>query len=1162
MPLAVGLLTAVAWFGARDFSATPRAVQAQNLVTPVPVEPVRGVAGDFWADVILGQPDFSEATPYEVVPFKVFNPGGVVVDRSTDPGRAYVWDSGNSRILGIDLAKCYASPSPCSADIVIGQPALFDHSACNGDSGAQLFPFRALATESSLCGVPDISISVTEEHSFVTMAVDDEGALFVPDSFNNRVLKFDSPFETDSVADAVWGQTNYNNILCNKGFARPTSKSLCLHSHSNRFQVTYYGNGVTLDDAGNMWVADGGNNRVLRFPVDPATGDIDVAADVVLGQIDMRRAYTGDDLGELHAPSAVAFDSNGRLYIADTGNNRVLVFEPPFKSGMPASRFIESEFSLPVSVLADPFDRGMWINDFGDIAVSLWRWDGPDLTQVEVAESFRPYDRCPAWIGDWCLSGGGIGIDGSGHILIAGAGPSQDVIVYAASDLSDGSAFSLDRERSLFSPPGGFNFMSLKGLRASRGIAVHDDQLIISDFRRLLYWNGLGELSDGQPADGAIGEEHWQNTWHSCCGRIKAAKSGHLWVLGFEGNDYIDVYDLPLHDRSVAFHTIWTRRADFPVLGTVSRVSLGHRLFGIAPTDDGRFLWLSDTDNHRVLRIRDPIANPIVDVILGQAEPSGAKCNRRAQVGPHSERDPEVYDDPLDNMLCFPGALSIDNLGNLYVADHSLEAEGNWRLLIFAPELTPTTNTSTIFAPDASKNVRVSGVGGARVVSGGFELGVLVRNVGAYLGVPSTAVWEPAFDSRNRMAVGYNSYVGPRFVGYFEDPLGPSNYPTNYLYDFTSMPYSATFDDNDNLYIGNLNRGAVFVYWNPFNNPGSSSTAPEPMETRTAVSYVNEEFISVRSVDPSPPFCGVRESDHSYERTLEIDGQGFTARNTGVIEARKVGFPNISRISSWEPGIIVNNEGISIDISRITPWLLWPDHDKINITLRILDGNGQPITEWLPAITIAEDVETCGIALPTPTPIPSPTPSPTPTPTPFPTPTLTPTPSPTPIPTSTPTPSPTPTSTSTPVPSPTPSPTPSPAPTSTPVPTLVVTSTPVPTSTFTSTPPATNTPAPTSTATATAIPTETPTPIPTPTAVPTPTTTPPTPIPVPTPTQGPQVRETPAPVLSPTSEPPSEGSGGRCNAQSAQRSSGVGLGVLLLLLSPVVLFLRGRRPSR
>ena len=111
-----------------------------------------------------------------------------------------------------------------------------------------------------------------------------------------------------------------------------------------------------------------------------------------------------------------------------------------------------------------------------------------------------------------------------------------------------------------------------------------------------------------------------------------------------------------------------------------------------------------------------------------------------------------------------------------------------------------------------------------------LNLNVLVRDVNTYLGAPRTAVWEPAFDSQNRMAIGYNSYIGPRFVGYFDDPLGPSNYPTNYFYDFTSMPYSATFDDNDNLYIGNLNRGAVFVYKRPFNDslPIPKSATPIP----------------------------------------------------------------------------------------------------------------------------------------------------------------------------------------------------------------------------------------------------------------------------------------------------------------------------------------------
>ena len=240
-------------------------------------------------------------------------------------------------------------------------------------------------------------------------------------------------------------------------------------------------------------------------------------------------------------------------------------------------------------------------------------------------------------------------------------------------------------------------------------------------------------------------------------------------------------------------------------------------------------------------------------MILGQEEPSGDKCNRRGEVGAHSERDPEVYDNPLDDMLCFPGALSIDNFGNLYVSDHSLEAAGNWRLLIFSPELTPTTITSPIFAPSATKNVLVSGAGGARVLSGAFELDVLVRNVNTYYGEPRTAVWEPAFDSQNRMVVGYNSYLGPRLVGYYEDPLGPSNYPTNYLYDFTSMPYSATFDDDENLYIGNLNRGAVFVYWNPFNNPASSSNGAEPMPAKSVLRSRDEGlFLSSPLTRPLP----------------------------------------------------------------------------------------------------------------------------------------------------------------------------------------------------------------------------------------------------------------------------------------------------------------------
>ena len=75
------------------------------------------------------------------------------------------------------------------------------------------------------------------------------------------------------------------------------------------------------------------------------------------------------------------------------------------------------------------------------------------------------------------------------------------------------------------------------------------------------------------------------------------------------------------------------------------------------------------------------------------------------------------------------------------------------------------------------------------------------------------------------MVVGYNAYVGPRFVGVYDDPLGPETLPNAFLNDFGSMPYTATFDDNDNLYVGDINRGRVLVYYNPFDNspPGCGS---------------------------------------------------------------------------------------------------------------------------------------------------------------------------------------------------------------------------------------------------------------------------------------------------------------------------------------------------
>ena len=1035
-----------------------------------PTSPIRGVAGDLWADVIIGKPDFTQIVPQSVVPFKVFNPGGVVVDRTVDPGIAYVWDSGNSRILGIDLSECYKGTSPCSADIVIGQPSGYDHSACNGDSGLQRFPVRAVASADTLCGIRDIALSPGEEHTFVTMDVDRHGNLYVPDAVNHRILKYESPTEEDLIADRVWGQPDFSGMACNRGdLAEPTAETLCFHSPANQPHTNWYGNGIEIDKHGNMWVADGGNNRVLRFPVDPDSGEIAGAADLVLGQRDFHSAEGGDELHRLRGPSAVRVSDSGWVYVADTVNDRILVFKPPFESGMQAATEFGSGLHRPTSLEIDPSGRGVWVVDAGNYMIELWDKAGTSVLDVLGKDSYRPDRRCGEGLSELsgaphlCPVAGSVGIDGRGNVLVPVFLATADVFRFPALTTNAGMKAVGPADKRLFYPPGGANFRDRIGLLSARGVAVWQDQLVVSDVGRLMFWNGLDTLYNGRPADGVVGDEFEVGEVTYCCGRIKVDTAGRLWVLGFEGRYFLDVYQLPLTDDSVPVHTIWKESASFPVLGTTERIALGARVFGIATEEGGRHLWLSDTDNHRVLRIRDAMTNPLVDVVLGQQESTGRLCNQ----GRFQEDDRNVIGDGGHvDVLCYPGALSIDRMGNLYVSDHALEVSGNKRMLVFSLSSIHAANSQTAFAPNADKVFTIS-ASSPSYLSTGSDQGDRREVIGrSWHHLFRAATWEPTFDSTNRMVVGYNAYFGPRFVGIYDYPLGQDELPSSYLYDFGSMPYTATFDESDNLYVGDINRGRVLVYRNPFNNP-----PPPPIEVPPHDPAPLPEYpVTIEDVNPGPPYCLSRSSTREYETTLSLAVDGLPSRRDLTLEFRKVTSRHRGHLHVSHARI--EEVGTRIEVNRQELWQhLWPHIDRVTLTVRILEGgaNGTPISNWSPAFLLADDVAACGIALPTPTPTPLPTPTNTPAPTPLPTPTNTPTPIPLPTPTSAPTPTalptptnvPTPTALPTPIAAPTPTPMPSqrtllpsPSPTSAPTPTL----TPVPTSGMPPTPAASPTP--------------------------------------------------------------------------------------------------------
>ncbi len=431
--------------------------------------------------------------------------------------------------------------------------------------------------------------------------------------------------------------------------------------------------------------------------------------------------------------------------------------------------------------------------------------------------------------------------------------------------------------------------------------------------------------------------------------------------MGFEGRLFLDIYELPLTRESGPVHTIWTEDTVFPVLGTDVELSLGDRIFGIALNRGGKSLWLSDTDNHRVLRVRDPLTAPVVDVILGQAEPNGDKCNRLERIGPW-DRPPLWPDGVALDMICFPGALSFDRSHNLFVSDHSLEIAGNQRLLMFPGDLFPTDNSSVFLAPESAKGFTKHGGDGDNLRVGYYDPDTVMEFIGPR--PMRSATLQPAFDSANHMAVGYNMYTGGRFVGVYGDPLGQSSEPTGFLKDLGSMPYAATFDENDNLYVGDINRARVLVYWNPFDNPPVESGQPSSTPTaRTAP--LREYPMTVESVSPELPYCALRQSVHDYEMTLGLTVSGSSSAAGNKIEFRKVTTSHLERIS-WDSDLVeADGPEVTIDLGE---WgkRVWAEDPKVLLTLRLTLDDGTPISNWSPTFWLADDVDECGIALPAP----------------------------------------------------------------------------------------------------------------------------------------------------------------------------------------------------
>ncbi|MFZ0678131.1 NHL repeat-containing protein, partial [Candidatus Binatus sp.] len=342
-----------------------------------------GSPGNKVANGAGGQIDRAHNGPNRVDAIGENSPGGIAVDATSQPAHRhlYVADTVNNRVLGWrDVTMFSAQP----ADIVLGQPDLFSYKCNNGVAANDVGGLGA----DSLCGP-------------ARMAVDQAGNLYVADSGNNRVLVYNTPFNPasgepgagDATADFVYGQGGaFTTRSCNPSGANATT--LCNPSSA------------AIDRADNIYIADAGNNRVLEFTkAGNPPGASDAIASRAYGQgavsdfADTQCAdgIAGDPSPSDHAmcmPGGIAVDASGNLFVADSGNNRVIEIDAPLAGTQNATRvfgqggdFTLSKcnrgFFLPgASTLCAP--AGLMI----DLMGNLWVADPNNDRVLEYAAPF------------------------------------------------------------------------------------------------------------------------------------------------------------------------------------------------------------------------------------------------------------------------------------------------------------------------------------------------------------------------------------------------------------------------------------------------------------------------------------------------------------------------------------------------------------------------------------------------------------------------------------------------------------------------------------------------------------------------------------------------------------------------------------------------------
>ena len=245
------------------------------------------------------------------------------------------------------------------------------------------------------------------------VAVDGFGNVYIADLLGDRVRKVNA---SNGVISTVAGG-GAPGFLGDGGPA--TSAGLVFPANAHI--------GIAVDAAGNLYIADSGNNRIRK--VSAATGIITTIAGAgSLGDF----GFSGDGgpatAAKLNTPSGVALDAQENVYIADTGNGRIRKVDTNgvistvagkgngfvLGDGGPA---VNAEVANPSDVAVDS-QRNIFIADVGNHSIRKVNAGGTISTVARGSFGYCGPSPAPAGSADIGVATG-LSVDSAGNLYIA-----------------------------------------------------------------------------------------------------------------------------------------------------------------------------------------------------------------------------------------------------------------------------------------------------------------------------------------------------------------------------------------------------------------------------------------------------------------------------------------------------------------------------------------------------------------------------------------------------------------------------------------------------------------------------------------------------------------------------------------------------------------------